>query len=114
MSQRPQTANQVSKVHNPTTRTLSTRVASSNFGKSFSRRPRASCNFARIVQITSNDIDGAHVIGNMAQRVRPETANDPRPRTHQLTRFTSAAETFNRVGNETNAVTGALAKFTAK
>ena len=50
----------------------------------------------------------------MAQRVRPETANDPRPRAHRLTRFTSVAENLNRGGIEGNAVSGALAKFTAK
>ena len=93
---------------------MSTRVGSSSYGKSFSRRPRASLNFTRIVQITSNDIDGAHVLGNIAQRVRPETANDPRPRAHRLTRFTSVAENLNRGGIEGNAVSGALAKFTAK
>jgi len=75
----------------PTNRTLSTRVGSSKYGATtFNRRPRASVNFTKVIKIMSSDTNEENNFGiNPSQRIRPETANDTRPKGFQLTRFTS-------------------------
>ena len=66
-----------------------------------------------MVKITSNeDLDeGVDMLANMSQRVRPETANDPRG--YKLTRFVSGfgPGANNQMLQNNSAVTGAFAKF---
>jgi len=84
--QRPFTANNNTLLKGgttPTNRTLSTRVGSSKYGATttFNRRPRASVNFTKVIKIMSSDMNEETNFGiNPSQRIRPETANDTRPK----------------------------------
>ena len=100
MTGRPLTAkSQVFKGQNTNQRPMSTRAGSSSYANSFSRNGRTSLNFARVVQITSNQHNPDYLMLNPAISKRPETTGNQRFTSTQFPRFNSTVTPVDGVFN---------------